>query len=185
MDQSTDFQVNAVREAFRLVYPGAALTVEGVEVESGVSCQVGACVHARVYVGGCSVSSRLQLLPAHPPTIARHGTLQPFSDLETYRGALTRARNAAAAWEGRSGERRVDFAVGLVGGTSSSLWRLLCMCVCVFLWCVCSRALDRLTLIHFLYLDCRRAASRRRRCCCPHCPAPVMGVQGQQRSGQC
>lgn len=39
IDRSID-QVNAVREAFELVYPKTELQVEGVEVESGVSCQV-------------------------------------------------------------------------------------------------------------------------------------------------
>ncbi len=34
-------QVDAVKQAFQLVYPETALRVEGVEVESGVSCQVG------------------------------------------------------------------------------------------------------------------------------------------------
>lgn len=59
-----------------------------------------------------------------------HMHLQPFSDLETYRGALTRARNAAAAWGAAGRGRRPDFAVGLVsvyfdiGGSLRGMTRL-------------------------------------------------------------
>ncbi len=45
--------------------------------------------------------------------------IQPFSDVETYRGALTRARNAAAAWDAKnpgSSNQQPAFAVGLVRG---------------------------------------------------------------------
>lgn len=54
------------------------------------------------------------LSPYPHPFIHMHFQ-QPFSDLETYRGALTRAQNAAAAWgDGAGRGRRPDFAVGLV-----------------------------------------------------------------------
>lgn len=114
-------QISAVREAFSLVYPTAALEVEGVDVESGVSCQVRACVRRSVYgqatgVDGYLISASMLITSAsvQPPTpVCLH--LQPFSDVETYRGALTRARNAAAAWAVKHpGRARPDFTAGLV-----------------------------------------------------------------------
>lgn len=106
-------QINAVKEAFELVYPTSLLEVEGVEVESGVSCQVRTCMQAEGARGGMFCSERthdMHRCSSVPPT-----PQQPFSDVETYRGALTRARNTATAWAAkRPGRRLPDFSVGLV-----------------------------------------------------------------------
>jgi inosine/xanthosine triphosphatase len=72
-------QVNAVRQAFSLVYPDRDIEIVGFEVDSGVSHQ-------------------------------------PFTEVETLAGALTRARNAAKAFEKERGGALPDLAVGLEGG---------------------------------------------------------------------
>ena len=53
-----------MRDAFALVYPKTKLRVEGVEVESGVSCQVRRCVNLPA-IELCRVSSARLAAPPH------------------------------------------------------------------------------------------------------------------------